>query len=100
MLRSDRRVCTLKSTPTLIFIKTVFDVEKCLASLQGLSRHTHFLLSEYCRFFKCKLFLRLSVLNYDDWGYFMLLTIIRSRLQGRELKPFSCVQVQDLLLHL
>ncbi len=45
-------VRTLKSTPKFIFIKTVFDVEKCLASRQGLSRRTHFLLSEYCRFFK------------------------------------------------
>ncbi len=34
-----------------IFIKTVFEVEKCLASPQGLSRRTHFLLSEYCSFF-------------------------------------------------
>ncbi len=58
----------LKSTPTFIFIKTVFDVEKCLASRQGLSRRTHFLLSEYCSFFfKYKLFLQLAVLNYDDW---------------------------------
>ncbi len=40
----------LKSTPALIFVKTVFDVEKLLASRQGLSRRTHFLLSEYCRF--------------------------------------------------
>ncbi len=44
--------CSFKYTPTLIFIKTVFDVEKRLASRQGLSRRTHFLLSEYCRFFK------------------------------------------------
>ncbi len=36
----------LKSTPALIFIKTVFDVEKCLASRQGLSRRTHVLWSE------------------------------------------------------
>ncbi len=43
-------VRTLKSTPTLIFIKTVFDVEKCLASRQGLSRRTHFFLLECCRF--------------------------------------------------
>ncbi len=34
-----------------IFIKTVFDVEKCLASRQCLSRCMHFLLSEYCSFF-------------------------------------------------
>ncbi len=27
----------------------------------------------------------------------MLMTLIRSRLQGRELKPFSCMQVQDNL---
>ncbi len=27
----------------------------------------------------------------------MLMTLIRSRLQGRELKPFNCVQVQDNL---
>ncbi len=27
----------------------------------------------------------------------MLMRLIRSRLQGRELKPFSCVQVQDHL---
>ncbi len=27
----------------------------------------------------------------------MLMTLIRSRLQGRELKPFSCAQVQDHL---
>ncbi len=27
----------------------------------------------------------------------MLMTLIRSRLQGRELKPFICVQVQDHL---
>ncbi len=53
---------TLKSTPALIFIKTVFDVKKLLASRQGLSRRTL-----YCRFFKCKLFLQLAVLNYDDW---------------------------------
>ncbi len=25
----------------------------------------------------------------------MLMTLIRSRLQGRELKPFNCAQVQD-----
>ncbi len=28
----------LKSKPVLIFVKTVFDMEKCLASRQGLSR--------------------------------------------------------------
>ncbi len=27
----------------------------------------------------------------------MLMTLIRSRLQGRELKPFNCVQAQDHL---
>ncbi len=27
----------------------------------------------------------------------MLMTLIRSRLQGRELKPFSCAQAQDHL---
>ncbi len=36
----------LKSTPALIFVKTAFDVEKCLASRQGLSRRTHFFLLE------------------------------------------------------
>ncbi len=29
--------------------------------------------------------------------FYMLMTLIRSRLQGRELKPFSCAQVQDHL---
>ncbi len=43
---------SFKSTPALIFIKTVFDVKKCLVSRQGLSRRMHFLLSEYCRFLK------------------------------------------------
>ncbi len=27
----------------------------------------------------------------------IIMTLIRSRLQGRELKPFNCVQVQDNL---
>ncbi len=42
----------LKSMPTLIIIKTVFDVGKCLASRQGLSRRMHFYLSENCRLLK------------------------------------------------
>ncbi len=59
---------TLKSTPTFIFIKTVFDVEKCLASRQGLSRHTHFLLSEYCSFKKIyKLFQSLFKTSPVTW---------------------------------
>ncbi len=55
----------LKSMPALILIKTVFDVEKCLAYVR---LGVNFLLSEYCSFFfKCKQFLQLAVLNYDDW---------------------------------
>ncbi len=54
----------LKSTPTLIFVKTGFDVEKFLASRQGPSRGTHFFLSEATAgFWKCKVFLQLAVLN-------------------------------------
>lgn len=33
-----QNVRTLKSTPSLIFIKMVFNVEKCFASREGLSR--------------------------------------------------------------
>ncbi len=66
-----------------------------------MSRRTHFFLSEYCRFLKmwAVLAIRCSTLNNldDDWWSFMLMTLIRSRLQGRELKQFSCVQVQDHL---
>ncbi len=29
--------------------------------------------------------------------FYMLMTLIRGRLQGREMKPFSCTQVQDHL---
>ncbi len=36
-----------------------------MTSRQGLSRRTHFLLTEYYRFFKYKVFLQLAVLNYD-----------------------------------
>ncbi len=61
-------ILRLKSTPTLIFVQTGFDMGKCLASRQGLSRRTHFFLSEY--FFKCKLFLQLVVLNCDYWWSF------------------------------
>ncbi len=68
MLRFDRRVCVrLNSHQRSYLKKTVFDVEKCLASRQGLSRRTHFLLSELAGFLKYKLFLQLAVLNYDDW---------------------------------
>ncbi len=37
-------MCTLKSAPVLIILKTVFDVEKCLAPRQGLSRRMQFFL--------------------------------------------------------
>ncbi len=40
-VRSDLIVeCACKSTPALIFVNIIFDVEKCLASHQGLSRRT------------------------------------------------------------
>ncbi len=44
------KVCVRLNTRQRSFIKTVFHVEKCFALSQGLSRRTHFLLSEYCRF--------------------------------------------------
>ncbi len=37
-----QNVCTLKSTAMLKFIKTVFDMKKCLAPRQVLSRSTRF----------------------------------------------------------
>ncbi len=36
-----------------------------MTSRQGPSRRTRFLLTEYYRFFKYKVFLQLAVLNYD-----------------------------------
>lgn len=54
--------CALKSTPELIFVKTNFDVEKCIVSRKGLSRCTHFFLSEYCKFLEME-----SVLNERIW---------------------------------
>ncbi len=56
----------LKSTPVLILIKMVFDVGKCLAITSG-SEQMYALLPSIAVFFKCKLFLQLAVLNYDDW---------------------------------
>ncbi len=50
---------------TLIFVKTVFDVEKCLESCQGLSRRTHFFLFEYSRFLK--MYAQHAVLNERIW---------------------------------
>ncbi len=66
----------LKSTPTLIFVKTGFDVEKCLASHQGLSRRTHFFLFEYSRFLEMQAVLAARCSKSknldDDWMIYML----------------------------
>ncbi len=51
-----------------------FDVEKCLASRQGVSRHTHFFLFEYCRFLKMLAVLAARCSKWknfdDDWWAF------------------------------
>ncbi len=85
-LRFDRM---LKFTPALIFIKIVFDVEKCLVSRQGLSRDTHF----YCRSIAV-FFLNVSC---SKLWWLVICYVIMSHLQGRELKPFNCMQSQDHL---
>ncbi len=57
--------------------------EKVLSVTSG-SEQTYalFIVGVLQVFFKCKLFLQLAVLHYDDWWYFMLMTLIRSRLQA------------------
>ncbi len=56
--------------------------------------YTLFIVGVLQVFLNISCFLQLPVLNYDDWLiFYMLMTLIRSRLQGRELKPFNCVQV-------
>ncbi len=45
------------------FVKTAFDVEKCLSLRQGLSKRKYFLCQSAASFWKCKLFLQLAVIN-------------------------------------
>ncbi len=71
-----KSVCgALKSTPALILVKT----GKVLSVTSGAEQtNTLFLLEVFGN-----IFLQLI--------FYMLMILIRSRLHGRELKPFSCV---------
>jgi len=78
--------------------------EKWLAARQGLSRRTHFPLWQ--RGGVLQLFRNLSRSPFSSKGFgrllelfYMLMTLnaISMRLQGGDLKPFSCTQFQDHL---
>ncbi len=93
----------LKSTPALIFVQTVFDVEKCSASRQGPSRRISVSCSSTAGVWKYKLFLQLAVLNERIWWWlvisYMLMTLIRSRLQAESWKHSFTASSRSFEIH-